>query len=171
MIFLTIGTHEPFDRLVRAMDAWCATQETGLQVFGQITAPRAGAHQPQHFEWVAKLDPSDYDARVAAADLLVAHAGMGSILTALRHGKPIVVMPRRGHLHETRNDHQFVTAQMLRDRPGIHVAEDETQLGPVLERALSDLSRPGAPPIPALADRRFSDALHAFLTGQSVTAK
>lgn len=172
MIFLTIGTHEPFDRLVRTVDAWCEAAGAGTRVFGQITDLGHGLYRPQNFEWVARLAPQDYDRRIAAADLIVSHAGMGSILTALHHGKPIVVMPRRGHLRETRNDHQFTTVRMLRGRPGLYVADDETQLGQVLDLAVADLSAPGkSSAIPALADSRFTDALHAFLTEQSVAGK
>ena len=171
MIFLTIGTHEPFDRLIRAVDDWCASRGTGAQVFGQITEPKPGAWRPQHFDWVARLAPQEFEHRFAASRLIVAHAGMGSILTALRHAKPIVIMPRRGHLHETRNDHQFTTVRMLGSRPGIHVAEDETHLGPVLDRVLAESGGPQADPIPALADSRFTDALRGFLTGQIVDRK
>ena len=171
MIFLTLGTHEPFDRLIRAVDDWCASRGTGARVFGQITAPTPGAWHPQHFEWVARLDAQDYDRRIAGACLIVSHAGMGSILTALHHGKPIVVMPRRGYLHETRNDHQFTTVRMLGGRSGIHVAEDETVLGEVLDRALASSDGPQAAPIPALADSAFTGALRAFLTSQPFDRK
>ena len=171
MIFLTIGTHEPFDRLIRAVDDWCALRGTGAQVFGQITEPKSGAWRPQNFEWVARLAPQDYEKRCASARLIVSHAGMGTILTALSHAKPIVVMPRRGHLRETRNDHQFTTVRMLRDHPGIHVAEDETHLGSVLDRALAASDGPQTAPIPALANSRFTDALRAFLMGQTVDRK
>lgn len=171
LIFLTIGTHEPFDRLVRAVDEWCASRNTGAQVFGQITDRRPGAWHPQHFDWVARLSPQEYEKCFSAARLIVSHAGMGSILTALRYAKPIVIMPRRGHLRETRNDHQFTTMRMLGDRPGIHVAEDEVHLGPVLDRVLAEGSTPRAAPIPALADSHFTDALRAFLTGQTVDRK
>lgn len=166
MIFLTIGTHEPFDRLIRAVDDWCAAGSTGAQVFGQITDPKPGAYRPQHFEWIARLSPQEYGQRFAAAGLIVSHAGMGSILTALHHATPIVVMPRRGHLRETRNDHQFTTVRMLGGRPGIYVAEDETHLGPVMARALADAQASHAEPIPAFANVDFTDALRAFLTGQ-----
>ena len=37
MIFLTIGSHEPFDRLVRYVDEWCAERGRDDAVFGQIT--------------------------------------------------------------------------------------------------------------------------------------
>ena len=166
MIFLTIGTHEPFDRLIRAVDDWCAAHGTGAQIFGQITDPKPGAYRPQYFDWVARLSPQEYNRRFTAAVLIVSHAGMGSILTALHHATPIVVMPRRGHLRETRNDHQFTTVRMLGSRPGIYVAEDETHLGTVIERALAAAQAPQADPISAFADATFTDSLRAFLTGQ-----
>ncbi len=171
MIFLTIGTHEPFDRLVRAVDDWYGAAPRGMPLFGQITAPGPDGYRPRNFEWVARLDPVAYADRMAAADLIVSHAGMGSIITALHLGKPIVIMPRRGHLNETRNDHQFTTVKMLGDRPGITVAQDETVLGPAMDRALAALSGPGAGRIPALADPGFTDALRAFLTGQKDATK
>lgn len=131
MIFLTIGTHEPFDRLVEAVDQWAG--RTGATVFAQ----GAGRYQPRHFPLVGKLDPEAYRRTVAEADFLVAHAGMGSIITALDCGKPIVIMPRRGHLGETRNDHQWATARQLAGLPGIRVAEDERALPVVLDRMLA----------------------------------
>lgn len=164
MIFLTIGTHEPFDRLVRAFDDWCAARRPALPVFGQIAAA-AGSYRPRHFDWVVRLSPADYAARVAQTALLVSHAGMGSILTALSLGRPIVVMPRRGHLRETRNDHQYDTARRLAGRPGLYVAADEAALGAVLDTALADLGRPQGAAIAATADPAFTAALRAFLLG------
>lgn len=164
MIFLTIGTHEPFDRLVRAVDDWCLATGRQETLFGQITEPRAGGYVPQHFRWVSRLSPVDYAAQVARADLLVSHAGMGSILTALHMGKPIVIMPRRGHLRETRNDHQFTTAQRLGQRPGIHVAAAETELPAVLDHAIAHSADPAGERIPPLADAAFTDMLRTFLT-------
>lgn len=163
MIFLTIGTHEPFDRLVRAVDAWCATQTTGQTLFGQITEPGAGGYVPQHFEYVSRLTPLDYAARFASADLIVSHAGMGSILTALQAAKPIVILPRRGHLRETRNDHQYTTMNILGLRSGIHVAKDETELAKVMDRAIADLANSSTERISNLAQPRFTDALRTFL--------
>lgn len=168
MIFLTIGTHEPFDRLVRAVDEWCGGPGAGQELFGQITEPHAGGYQPKHFEWVSRLTPVDYAARFAAADLILSHAGMGSIINALQAGKPIVVMPRRGHLRETRNDHQYTTVRMLGDRPGIYVAEDETRLAGAISRALADIRAQDRPRIAELADPAFTGALRAFLLGQKV---
>lgn len=135
MIFLTIGSHEPFDRLVRTVDAWCADRGTGAQVYGQITA--RAEYAPEHFDWVANLEPQAYKDRCRAARFIISHAGMGSIITAMSFGKPILLMPRRGHLGETRNDHQYTTARKFDARPGIFVAEDETELPDALDRMLA----------------------------------
>ncbi len=166
MIFLTIGTQIPFDRLVRAMDAWAAArQPQAPEVFGQVLPGRSGAHVPRNFDWAERLDPARYAALFARADVVVSHAGMGTILTALTEGKPLVVMPRRAALGEHRNDHQLATVARLRGRPGLHVADDETALPDCLERALAEARQPGRPVIPPVADPGFTAALRAFLTG------
>ena len=72
--------------------------------------------------------PREFRAKAQESDVIVAHAGMGSILTALELGKPIVVMPRRAHLGEHRNDHQWATANHLGHGLGIPVAADEAEL-------------------------------------------
>ncbi len=167
MIFLTIGTHEPFDRLIRAVDDWYGRRQGSPALFGQITEPRADAYRPQHFEWVSRLTPAEYSARMERSSLIVSHAGMGSIITALHGGKPIVVMPRRGHLRETRNDHQYTTVKMLGGRPGIYVAEDETCLAAVMDRAIADIGTTSAPRIAAFAEDKFTEPLRAFLIGQN----
>lgn len=165
MIFLTIGTHEPFDRLVRAVDQWCGDHPEA-ELFGQITDPGAAGYRPQHFPWVARLTPADYSDRFAQATLIVSHAGMGSIITALTSGKPIVILPRRGHLRETRNDHQFATARRFAGKPGIHVAETEAELPAALDRARAAAGTGGGTPISEFAEPELTRALRAFVHGE-----
>ena len=81
------------------------------------------------------IEPDGFHARMLWADLIVSHAGMGSILTALQCGKPILVMPRLGRLHETRNDHQLATALRFKALAKVAVAEDEGELHVMLNRA------------------------------------
>ena len=95
----------PFDRMVRTIDAW-ASRVGRSDVFAQIGPTN---WRPRHIEWTQFIEPQDFRRRVRDATIIVAHAGMGSILV-LELGKPIIVMPRRGDLRETRNDHQLATA-------------------------------------------------------------
>lgn len=162
MIFLTVGTHEPFDRLVKAVDEWCAARHFEGLVFGQVT-DRA-KYLPTSFPWVPSLAPNIYRDHCRQASVMVAHAGMGSIITAMSIGKPLVIMPRRGHLGETRNDHQYDTARRFGDRPGIYSAMSEAELPTVLDRAMSfgsDLD----PAVPLSAEESMIDAVRGFLLG------
>ena len=85
MIFVTVGTQIPFDRLVRTVDEWAG--RTGrADVFAQIGDSRFA---PRHLEAVPSLSPDEFEARFAAADVVVAHAGMGTILGALEFGSGI----------------------------------------------------------------------------------
>jgi UDP-N-acetylglucosamine transferase subunit ALG13 len=163
MIFLTVGTHEPFDRLVRAVDDWSGATPDTPEVFGQITDPAAGGYRPEHMTWVARLTPTEFASRFDQAALIVSHAGMGTIISALQAGKPVVVMPRRGHLNETRNDHQYATAKRLVGRPGIYVADDEDSIADTINLALSQLRDANAPQISEFADAGFTSALREFI--------
>ena len=60
--------------------------------------------------------------------LVVAHAGIGSIVSAAEIGRPIVVLPRRAAFGEHTSDHQVETVSRLHGRPGVHVAETEADL-------------------------------------------
>lgn len=124
----------PFDRLVQAMDAW-ASVSGRPEVFAQIGQR---GYIPQSMEWVASLTPTEYKSVCRKASVVVAHAGMGSIITAAEFGKPILVMPRRGALRETRNDHQVATAQWLSKQGRVRVAMDTSQLEEALQAVLTD---------------------------------
>lgn len=134
MIFLTLGTQLPFDRLVAALDAWCAQSGCGGQVVAQIPDPGPGGHRPRHFTTTRWMAPADYAATARAATVIVSHAGMGTIITALDLARPLIVMPRRADLGEHRNDHQIATARRFADRPGLHVAETAPALAALLDR-------------------------------------
>jgi UDP-N-acetylglucosamine transferase subunit ALG13 len=134
MIFVTVGTELPFDRLVRVVDEWA--QAAGRHdVFAQIGETD---WRPAHIKWSKFLAPREFTRRFAEADVVVAHAGMGTILSALQAEKPILVMPRRASLREQRNDHQLATARRLSKLGKINVAMDEKELRAMVE-AFGDL--------------------------------
>ena len=154
-IFITVGAQIPFDRLIVAVDAWAAGRQAGHSLFAQIGER---GYRPAHMEFAELLEPPAFKQRVLWADALVAHAGMGSILTALQYGKPILVMPRQGRLKETRNDHQLATAQHFQEMGNVAVAMDESEIPSQLDG------------LPALAQAeqisdRASDELIAAIRG------
>ena len=124
MIFVTVGSQMAFDRLINVVDLW-AGKIGRTDVFAQIGP---SDFRPRHVEWTRELKPVEFRERMLGATAIVAHAGMGTILTALEFGKPILVMPRHGDLQETRNDHQIATARQFEKQGRVAVAYDEDSL-------------------------------------------
>ncbi|MDG3042510.1 glycosyltransferase [Roseicyclus marinus] len=133
MIFATVGTQLPFDRLLLGLDSWAALNP-GVSVFAQCGDSRK---RLRHIETVAQLSQRDFRARLKAAKLVVSHAGMGSILTAAELGKPVILMPRRAKFGEHRNDHQQDTAIEMARLSNVTVAEDGEALHAALDAAVA----------------------------------
>ncbi|MFZ2267522.1 MAG: glycosyltransferase [Azonexus sp.] len=152
MIFITVGTQLPFDRLIGIVDKWAASRPE-VSIFGQIGPTKA---IPSNFASAQFLAPFDIEERFAKADLIIAHAGMGTVLSAMKLRKPILIFPRRAALGEHRNDHQMATARWLESKLGLTVAFDEQVL---LERLNSWKSIGPGPAIPEYASDDFVERL------------
>jgi UDP-N-acetylglucosamine transferase subunit ALG13 len=124
MIFVTVGSQLPFDRLVKAVDEVAPSfpdQHIIAQVFGM-------KYQPRNIKTLDYISPADFKDYINAADLIISHAGTGTILSVSQLQKPLIVFPRLGKLKETRNDHQPATCRMLEKVSSLQVAYDEKQL-------------------------------------------
>lgn len=124
MIFVTVGTQLAFDRMISTVDDWCKINSE-TEVFAQIGPTELEVHHMQHQKFTT---PQKANELFLNAELVVAHAGMGSVLTSLKYRKPLIIMPRKASLGEHRNDHQMATAKWLANRGGITVAWDEAEL-------------------------------------------
>jgi len=146
----------PFDRLVRVLDAW-AGESGRTDVFAQIGPTDL---VPQHLRWAGFLDPAQFDACIEQAHVVVGHAGTGTILSALVKGRPVLVMPRRAALKETRNDHQLATVRHMGELAGVTVAMDEQELRAQLAR-VDELE--ASLRLPDSASGALIEGLRAFL--------
>lgn len=150
MIFVTVGTQIPFDRLIKILDE-VAPALGGEEIIAQ-TSEKA-QYVPCNFKTVGFLSPDEFNNIFSRARLVVAHAGMGTIISALRRAKPIIVFPRKASLGEHRNEHQLATAAEMRRLGAVAVAYDAEELRHLLTSGL-DLT-PGSispSPSPALID-------------------
>lgn len=146
MILLSVGTQLPFNRLVMAVDDWAAS-ESDVDIVAQVGQTSYLPRAMKSFDFIA---PAEFRRLQEQARVFVSHAGMGSILAALEFRRPIIVMPRDHMLGEHRNNHQFATANWVRDIEGIHVAETPREVVAFLER-FETLSEPSSSTKPATA--------------------
>ncbi|MCU0855057.1 MAG: hypothetical protein MUF63_09165 [Rhodobacteraceae bacterium] len=167
MIFATVGTQLPFDRLLAGLDSWAALNPE-IPVFAQTgRTTRTFAH----LSTVRELDQAAFRTCFSDARLVVAHAGMGTILSATELGKPVILMPRLARFGEHRNDHQRDTAAEMARLSNVTVVDDGEALHAALDAArargfafASDMPRgteAAAPLIATLRDFVWSDGAPA----------
>lgn len=93
------------------------------------------------------IPAAELEALVRGSEVVIAHAGVGSALTAIRVGQCPVLVPRRVARGENVDDHQVQVARALHDR-GIaeYVEVDELSLDTVLRAASRTVVRSATPP-------------------------
>ena len=132
MIFLTVGSQLSFDRLTKAVDEWAANHPE-IEIFGQIGITN---YTPLHMRFSATLSPLEYQSKIEDAEIIVSHVGMGTVITALDKGIPLLVMPRQAEHGEHRNNHQFSSLKLVRQYELIHVADNESEIADLLDKMI-----------------------------------
>jgi UDP-N-acetylglucosamine transferase subunit ALG13 len=125
LIFLTVGTQLPFDRLVKALDSVVMELPNKVDVFAQISNT---SYIPKNFDSSPYLTPEKFLQYFERSEIIISHAGMGSILQSLTAGKNIIVMPRLASLSEHRNDHQLTSCEKLKSLDGLVIVNNEYEL-------------------------------------------
>lgn len=137
MIFVSVGSQLPFDRLIKTLDSWAADNKEQA-IFAQIGNSK---YTPKNFEFCQTIDPINYDKHIKDADLIIAHAGTGTIITGLELGIPLLIMPRLAEKGEHRNDHQLATAKYFEAFSSIKIVTDEQLLPNILNGMLKSKTK------------------------------
>ena len=105
---------------------------------------------------MADLPYDELAETMRAARVVVCHAGVGSILTALTNGKRPVTVPRLARLGEAVDDHQLPFARRLAEAGLVTLVEDPAELA-------SAVAAPAAAAPPALGVNALALDLRATL--------
>lgn len=151
MILVTIGTSEPFDRLLAAVASLPAGEEIVAQC-GDSTV------RPANARCVGFLEFDELTALVARARIAIMHAGAGSVLTALAAGRRPIVVPRLRRYGEAIDDHQVEFGRSLAAAGLVTMVEDPAGLAEAVTTA------PGAAAARA-GDGRLARDIGDYLRG------
>jgi UDP-N-acetylglucosamine transferase subunit ALG13 len=159
MIFVTTGTQAPFNRLVKIMDT-LAYDLNGEEVIVQASGVN---FETKNIKVVGFLHPQEYNRIFDEARLIISHAGMGSIVSALTKGKKIIVIPRKAELGEHRDDHQVDSARKMEELGYVPVAYDEFQLKVKIINMLRNESAIEEAKIGEFASNTLVDSIRGFI--------
>jgi beta-1,4-N-acetylglucosaminyltransferase len=118
LIFVTVGGMHAFERLVREMNR--IADELDEQVVMQIGSTD---YEPKNCDYFKFMAANEIEELYARARVVVCHAGIGSILTAMQYNKPLILVPRMKRYGEHIDDHQTEIAREIESR-GITVVYD-----------------------------------------------
>lgn len=133
MIFVTVGSHyQGFDRLIKKMDEIAGKIDE--EIIMQIGYTKYKPTNSRYFDFAgySKIKQLNNDARI-----VVSHAGVGSILTALEQKTHLIIVPRLKKYGEVVDDHQLEIARQLSENPNVTTLYDVENLDEFLKSDFS----------------------------------
>ena len=133
MIFITLGTQKfQLNRLLRLSDECVGNGTISDEVIAQIGY---SDYEPQNFSFYRFLDKETFNKHISDADVIIAHGGVGSIMTALQKEKPVVVFPRLSKYGEHVDDHQVEIAHLFTEKGYVLECGELDELPQILNEA------------------------------------
>ena len=128
---MTVGTHnQQFDRLLIEVDTLVERGKI-KNVVAQIGHSN---YIPKNYKWFKFLDFEKMIKFQKKSDLIITHAGVGSIMTALELNKPTIVVPRLPKYSEHVDSHQLLTTKELERQGRIIAVYEIKNLGKAIEK-------------------------------------
>ncbi len=126
MIFVTVGTENfPFDRLLKILDEAAGSGAIGKDIFAQTGT---SGYRPKNFPSEKMLSFDRMVEQIRRAEIVVAHAGVGSAILSLSLGRIPILFPRRHEFGEHLDNHQVEFAGKMKDTGRLLVAGDAREL-------------------------------------------
>ena len=118
MIFVTLGTQDkPFKRLLDYLE----NSDINDEIIVQNGFTEYESNKLKLFKY---LDKDDFDNYLKKADLIICHAGVGTIVNCLKNDKKVLAVPRLFKYGEHQNDHQLQIANAYFQKGYILVMND-----------------------------------------------
>ena len=133
MIFVTVGTHtQSFNRLLQKVDELVEKGKIKEKVIAQIGY---STYKPKNYNYFTFTSGRKILELNKKAKIIITHAGVGSIITALQFKKPIIVVPRLKKFNEHVNDHQLQIAKAFEKEGKILACYDINELEKIIKKA------------------------------------
>lgn len=126
MVFVVLGTQKfQLNRLLKELDRCVKEEKLTDEIFAQIGH---SDYLPKNFSYEKFLDKDEFDAKIQEADLIIAHSGVGTIITSLQANRPVLVYPRLAKYHEHVDDHQIQIAEAFEKKNYVMCCREEESL-------------------------------------------
>lgn len=137
MIFVILGTQDKkFPRLLKAIQKKINEGKISPEeeIIVQAGSTEFESNDMKIFDYISV---NEFEECIDKADLIICHAGVGTILTALKKNKKIIAAARLKEFGEHVNDHQLQILENFKKKGYILELEDFDKLDVLIEQAKS----------------------------------
>lgn len=127
-IFATVGSTYPLDRLIKELDS--IGENKKYKIFAQIGESN---YLPKNIEFTKFLTYQEMQSKIKWADLVISHAGAGSIIDLLISKKKFILFPRLKQYNEAIDDHQLELCEAFGKKYKIKYTTEPKELQKILE--------------------------------------
>lgn len=132
MTLVILGTQDKvFPRLLEAIEKQIELGNLKGEVVVQAGSTKFESKYMKIFDLIPM---KQFDELLSKSDLIITHGGVGTILSALRKDKKVIVVPRLAKYQEHENDHQLEIVDSFSKLGYILPCKDLNELSSVLEQ-------------------------------------
>jgi len=114
---VTVGNHyQAFDRLIKEIDE--IASRTSYDILIQKGYSSYCPQRARSFEFVPIQTAMEY---IRTSELVISHAGIGTIILCKEYGIPLIIFPRRKRFGEHGTDHQMEIAKAIEEGKDNHI--------------------------------------------------
>lgn len=137
MIFVILGTQDK--KFPRLLDAIQKKIDEGKISDKEEIIVQAGStkYESKNMKIIDYIAIKEFEEYIEKADIIICHAGVGTILTALKKNKKIIAAARLKEYGEHVNDHQLQILENFKDEGYILALEDFDKIDTLIEQAKS----------------------------------
>ena len=132
LIFVTVGTQIPFDRLLKSVEKQIELGNIKEKVIVQAGVTN---FKSDKMEIVSFIPMDEFKKIIEDAKIIICHGGVGTITDGLKNNKVIIACPRLERFNEAKNDHQKQIVENFGNAGFIIPLLDLKDLDKALEKA------------------------------------
>lgn len=128
LILVTVGGVEEFkfNRLFMIIDELC---EEGVIDKKQIIVQGGyNDYIPKNYEITDFFESDEFKKLIVDSQFIISHAGTGTVVSAVKEGKKVIIFPRIAKYHEHLDDHQLELCQLFENNNFALVAHNKEEL-------------------------------------------
>jgi UDP-N-acetylglucosamine transferase subunit ALG13 len=128
LIFVILGgvVEYDFSRILKILDE--LVFELSLKTTDVVAQIGHSKYEPNNYDWFRFVDGKEFNNYIEAADVVITHGGVGSILKAMSYRKKVIIFPRLYIFKEHLDNHQTEISQKLYNEGYVLYAENKEEL-------------------------------------------